>query len=164
VTLAVLLLVLKVFVPLVAPQATPLGVLAGPILGLLIGIWWGFFSRAPRLERWGGLVLMAAALFVTSRFLHVSVAAGMMGYMFPIYAIPVAAIGLVVAAVLTRGLGQRPRRLVLATAIVIACASFAFVRTGGFSGYIDHDFAWRWSKTPEERLLAQANDEPAPPP
>lgn len=164
VTLAVLLLVLKVVVPLVAPQATPLGVLAGPLLGLLIGIWWAFFSRAPRVERWGSLLLIAAALFVTSRFLHVSIATGMMGYMFPMFAIPTAALGLVGAAVLTRHLPAGPRRIVIVTAIVIACGSFTLLRTGGFSGYIDHDFAWRWSKTPEERLLAQASDEPSPPP
>ena len=44
--------------------------------------------------------------------------------------------------------------------ILLACGGWTLVRTGGFSGYIDHDFAWRWTKTPEERLLAQANDEP----
>ena len=164
VTLAVLLLVLKVIAPLVAPQSTPIGVLAGPIVGLLIGIWWVFFSRAPRLDRWGGLVLMAAALFVTSRFLHVSIATGMMGYMFPMFAIPMVALGLVGAAVVTRGRGDGARRLVIVTAVAIACGSFLLLRTGGFTGYIDQDFAWRWSKTSEERLLAQANDEPAPPP
>jgi len=164
VTLAVLLLILKVIAPLVAPQATPIGVLAGPILGLLIVIWWAVFSRAPRVERWGGLILIATALFVTSRFLHVSIATGMMGYMFPIYAMPIAAVSLVGAAVVTRGVADGPRRLIIAAAIVIACGAFALVRTEGFSGYIDHDFAWRWSQTPEERLLAQTTDEPAPPP
>jgi outer membrane protein assembly factor BamB len=163
VTLAVLLLVLKVIAPLVAPQSTPIGVLAGPILGLLIALWWVFFSRAPRVERWGGLALIAVALFATSRFLHVSIATGMMGYMFPIFAIPMVALGLVGAVVVTRSLTDGARRLAIAAAIAIACGSFVLLRTGGFSGYIDQDFAWRWSKTPEERLLAQANDEPPPP-
>ena len=158
-----LLIVLKVFAPLVAPQATPLGVLAGPLLGLLIGVWWAFFSRAPHVERWGGLLVAAAALFVTSRFLHVSIATGMMGYMFLVFAIPIAALALVAGAVATRNFSPGPRRMVMAVAIVVASVSFALLRTGGFSGYIDHDFAWRWSKTPEERLLAQGNDEPAPP-
>jgi len=164
VTLAVLLLVLKVVAPLVSPQATPIGVLAGPLVGLLIGIWWAFFSRAPRVERWGGLLLALVALFVTSRFLDVSIATGMMGYMFPVFAIPIVALALVVAAVVGRSLDATARRIVMATAIVLACGSFALLRTGGFSGYIDHDFAWRWSKTPEQRLLAQASDEPAPVP
>ena len=54
--------------------------------------------------------------------------------------------------------------MVVLSAIVIACGAWTLLRTGGFSGYIDHDFAWRWTKTPEERLLAQANDEPPPAP
>jgi outer membrane protein assembly factor BamB len=164
VTLAALLLILKVIAPVVAPQSTPMGVLAGPVVGLLIVIWWTVFSRAPQVERWGGLIVLLAALLATSRFLHVSIATGMMGYLFPVYAIPMAAIGLVGAAVLTRRMALGPRRLIMAAAIVTACGAFAFLRTGGFSGYIDHDFAWRWSQTAEERLLAQAADEPAPPP
>ena len=164
VTLAVLLLVAKVIAPLIDPQATPIGVLAGPVLGGLIILWWVFLSRAPRVDRWGGLALIVAAMIVTSRFLHVSIATGMMGYMFPVYAIPVISLVLVAGAAATRGLPQTPRRVALITAILLACAAWTLVRTAGFSGYIDHDFAWRWTKTPEERLVAQANDEPAPPP
>jgi outer membrane protein assembly factor BamB len=160
VALAVLLLVAKVIAPMVAAQATPIGVLAGPVLGLAIGIWWVFFSRAPRVERWGALVLIALAMVVTSRLLHVSIATGMMGYMFPVYAIPVIALALVVYAVASRGLSDTPRRVALIVVILLACGAWTLVRTGGFSGYIDHDFAWRWARTPEQRLLAQTNDEP----
>jgi outer membrane protein assembly factor BamB len=165
VALAVLLLIAKVIAPMVTPQATPIGVLAGPVLGLAIGIWWAFFSRAPRVERWGALLLIALAMVVTSRLLHVSISTGMMGYMFPVYAIPVVALALVAYAVATRGLSDTPRRAALIAVILIACGAWTLVRTAGFSGYIDHDFAWRWTSTPEQRLLAQANDDPpAPPP
>jgi outer membrane protein assembly factor BamB len=165
VALAVLLLIAKVIAPMVTPQATPIGVLAGPVLGLAIGIWWAFFSRAPRVERWGALLLIALAMVVTSRLLHVSISTGMMGYMFPVYAIPVVALALVAYAVTARGLSDTPRRAALIAVILIACGGWTLVRTAGFSGYIDHDFAWRWTSTPEQRLLAQANDEPpAPPP
>src|SRR5262245_23101231 len=95
VVLAIVLLVLKVIAPIVAPEATPIAVMAGPLVALLIGIWWAFFSRAPYVERWGALALMAAAMMMTSRFLHVSIATGMMGYMYPVYALPVAALALV---------------------------------------------------------------------
>jgi len=165
VALAVLLLIAKVIAPMVTPQATPIGVLAGPVLGLAIAIWWAFFSRAPRVERWGALLLIALAMVVTSRLLHVSISTGMMGYMFPVYAIPVVALALVAYAVTARGLSDTPRRAALIAVILIACGGWTLVRTAGFSGYIDHDFAWRWTSTPEQRLLAQANDEPpAPPP
>jgi outer membrane protein assembly factor BamB len=163
VILAVVLLVLKLVLPLFAPQSTPLGVLGGPLLGLAIGIWWAFFSRVPALERWGGLALVVIALLVTSRFLHASIATGMMGYMFVVYAIPVAALALVGWAVAMRRMGETPRRAALAVAIAIACGAFALLRTGGFSGYIDHDFAWRWTKTPEERLIARGSDVAAAP-
>jgi outer membrane protein assembly factor BamB len=164
IVLAALLLVAKIIAPLVYPDATPIGVLAGPLLGLLILIWWMFFSRAPRVERFAGTALIVFALLVSSRFLHISIATAMMGYMFPIFAIPIAALALVGWAVATQRLGDSARRITLVIVILLATAGWTLVRTGGFSGYIDHDFAWRWSKTAEERLLAQANDEPAPPP
>jgi outer membrane protein assembly factor BamB len=160
VVLAGLLLILKVVAPLVAPQATPIGVLAGPLLGLLIAVWWLFFSRAPRAERFGAIVLIAAALLLASRFLDISIAAGMMGYMFPVFAIPVVALVLVGWAMVTSRWSARARWTALVVAVSIASGVWTVLRTGGFSGYIDHDFAWRWTKTAEDSLLAQANDEP----
>jgi hypothetical protein len=38
---------------------------------------------------------------------------------------------------------------------------WALVRTEGISGDHVAEFGWRWAKSPEERLLAQAGDEPA---
>src|SRR5207245_1362747 len=49
-----------------------------------------------------------------------------------------------------------------AVAIVLASSVFTLVRTGGITGDGASDLHWRWTKTPEERLLAQAADEPAP--
>jgi outer membrane protein assembly factor BamB len=163
VVLAVLLLAAKLVAPLIAVQATPLGVIAGPVLALAIGIWWAFASRVPRVERWGAFLLIAIAMYVTSRVLHVSIRTGMMGYMFPIYGLPIVALALVAWAVATRNLSERSRRIALIAMILVASGAWTLVRTEGFSGYIDHDFAWRWTKTAEERLLAQGNDEPPPP-
>jgi outer membrane protein assembly factor BamB len=164
VALAVLLLLVKLVVPLIAPQATPLGVLAGPVLTLAIAIWWLFFSRAPWSERLGAVLLIAVAMVLTFRFLHVSIRTGMMGYMFAVYGAPVMALALVAWAVAAGKLPDLPRRLALVVVILIAAAGWTLVRTEGFSGYIDHDFALRWTKTPEERLLALAKDEPLPAP
>ena len=109
----------------------------------------------------GALLLIAVALVAASRFLHVSITTGMMGYMFPVYAIPVMALALVAWAVAAGKLPDRPRRLALIVVVALAAGGWTMVRTEGFSGYIDHGFALRWTKTPEERLLALANDEPA---
>ena len=45
--------------------------------------------------------------------------------------------------------------------IVLACGAFMLVRTGGIlGGSLWSDLHWRWTPTAEERLLAQASDEP----
>ena len=162
VLLAALLIVAKMILPVIVPQATPFAVIGGAALGLAIGIWWTFFSRASRIERFGGILLIAGALFLTSRVLHVSIATAMMGFMFPVYAIPIAALALVVWAVVTKRWSERARRVSLVAVIVAVTFGWTLVRTGGFSGEMDHDLAWRWTRTPEQRLLAQANDEPPP--
>src|SRR6185436_14884217 len=48
------------------------------------------------------------------------------------------------------------RRASLVAAILLACSVFLLIRTGGMTGDADSDLHWRWTKTPEERLLAQA--------
>ncbi|HKI00474.1 MAG TPA: PQQ-binding-like beta-propeller repeat protein [Thermoanaerobaculia bacterium] len=123
-------------------------------------MWWAFFSRAPRSERLGAVVLMIAALLATRFILHESIATGAMGMLFPMLAIPVLSLAFVAWAVVSRRLPVGLRRASMAAAILLACGVWALVRTGGFTSDLDNDFAWRWAATPEERLLAQAHDEP----
>ena len=139
--------------------ATVVGVLGGMFCGFAIFVWWVFFSRAPWVERLGIALLMIVALVVTSRIIHVSIATGSMGYLFPVLAIPILGLAFVVGLVATKRLSDRRRRAAMAVIIVLACGGWALLRTGGFDGNFNHDFAWRWSKTPEERLLAQQADE-----
>jgi outer membrane protein assembly factor BamB len=87
----------------------------------------------------------------------------MMGNMLPVYAIPALSLALVVWAVATRRLSNGLRRASLVAAVVLACGVFTLLRTGGITGDADSDLHWRWTKTPEERLLARASDEPAAP-
>ena len=108
---------------------------------------------------------MVLAMLVTSPFLHESIATAMMGLTFVVYAVPVLSLAFVTWAVLSRHLPDRPRRVAMVATILLACAVWTLLRTGGFSGGdLDHDFAWRWSETPEERLLAQADAEHMMPP
>jgi outer membrane protein assembly factor BamB len=150
-------------VPIVVPGTAGVGVLGGLAGGLVVLVWWLFFSRAPWSERVGAIVLMVGALLATSRIVHQSIANGMMGMMLPIYAIPVLSLALVAWAVATRRLSRGLRRATLLGAILLACAVMTLVRTGGITGDGVSDFHWRWSKTPEERLLAQASEAPAAP-
>src|SRR6202158_2547526 len=147
--------------PMVVPGATIYGVFAGLIGGLVVVFWWLFFSRAPWSERVGAIVLMPVAVFATSRIGHESIADGMMGMMLPVSAIPGLSVALVAWAVTSRRLARGPRRAWMIGAILLACGAMTLVRTGGISGEGGSDLHWRWTETPEERLLAHAGDEPA---
>lgn len=161
VVLVILQWLFRYGVPAVAPEAGPNGILAGVAGGALILLWWLLFSRAPWLERVGAIVLMAVALFATSFVVHESIATGFMGMMVPIFAIPVLSLALVAWAVASRHLATGPRRASMVAAILIACGALTLVRTEGVTGDYRSAVRWRWSPTPEERLLAQAGDEPA---
>ncbi|MPY90310.1 MAG: PQQ-binding-like beta-propeller repeat protein [Luteitalea sp.] len=147
-------------VPAVVPHWGGSAVLGGLFFGLIILVWWLFFSRAPWFERLGAIVLMVVAVAATSRLVHESIANGMMGMLLPIYAIPALSLALVAWAVASRRLSSGLRRASMVASILLACGVFTIIRTGGFTGDADSDLHWRWTPTPEERLLAQAGDEP----
>jgi len=42
----------------------------------------------------------------------------------------------------------------MAAAILLACGVWTLVRTGGLTANFNNDLHWRWTKTPEERLMA----------
>jgi outer membrane protein assembly factor BamB len=149
--------------PVVVPEEAGVGVIAGLVGGVAIMVWWLFFSRAPWSERLGAIVLMVVALFATSRVVHMSIATGMMGMMLPVLAMPVLCLALVAWAAASRRLSIGPRRASMVAAILLACGIFTLLRTSGITGDAGLDLHWRWTPTPEDRLLAQAGDEPAAP-
>lgn len=161
---AALLLLLRFAVPAVVPDSGVYGVLGAIVFALLIVIWWAFFSRAPRLERLGVVVLMIAAVSATRLFLHPSIATGMMGMMFFIYGIPILTVALVLWAVATRGLADGPRRGSVVAVVALVCGAWTLLRTDGLTGEGSSQLAWRWSPTHEDRLLAVAATQPLPPP
>ncbi len=157
---AVLLVLVRLGLPIVAPESTIFGVLGALLAAVVILAWWLFFSRAPWSERLGAVVLMIVALAATSRVVHESIRGGMMGNMLGVYGIPVLSLALVAGAVASRRLSSGPRRASMVAGILLACGALTLVRTGGISGEGDADLHWRWTPTPEERLLAQAGDTP----
>jgi len=147
--------------PVAVPGTTTYGVIGGIIGGLAVVLWWITFSRAPWLERLGAIVLMIIALFATSRIVDVSIAEGAQGMLLPLLAIPVLSLAFVVWAVGTRNLPDGARRSTMVAVILIACGGWAFVKTGGLTANFQNDLQWRWSRTSEDRLLAQSEAEPA---
>jgi len=154
--------------PAVAPDAEPFGWpigLIGVITGLIGSIavvgWWLFFSRAPWVERVGAVLLIVVAVAATRLLVHESIAGAGMGMLLYISALPGLGIALVIWAVLTQSLATRTRRVLLVGAIVVACAPWVLMRTSGVMGGSGSAFHWRWTPTPEERLLANADDAPS---
>lgn len=146
-------------IPVVIPDALVFGVFSGLIGWLAIVVWWAFFSRAARFERWSAVALMIAGLVVTSLFLHESIAKAGMGMLFYVYAIPILSFAFVAWAVVSRRFAVLPRRLAMVATILVACGMWTLIRTGGMTNNLDSDFSWRWTKSPEELLLAQVDDE-----
>ena len=152
---AVVLWLLRFGVPNVFPDFVVFGMFGSLLVGVAIILWWAIFSREPRLERWGGVLLMIVALLAASRLIDKSIATGMMGFMFGIYAIPTLSIAFAAWAMFSRRLSDGPRRVSMVATILLACGVWTLLRTEGIHGF-GSDFAWRWSKTPEQRLLAQS--------
>jgi outer membrane protein assembly factor BamB len=146
--------------PIFVPEQGGTAILAGVAGGLAVVLWWLFFSRAPWPDRLGAILLMMVAVAATSRLVHASIANGMMGFMLFLYAIPVMSLALVASAAAGRGLSIERRRAAMVAAILIACGALTLIRTNGITGNAVADFEWRWTPTPEERLLASAGDAP----
>ena len=86
-----------------------------------------------------------------------------MGMMFLLNAIPFVSLALVAWAVATRRLSIGLRLATLAAAMLAACGVWTLLRTDGVIG-AGSQFAWRWTKTHEEQLLARVGTEPLTPP
>lgn len=158
VIMVILQWLLRFGLPEIAPAAIVIGVFGGVLLGIAIIIWWAFFSRAPKIERWGAIVLMVAALVATSFILHISIATANMGLMYVFYSIPVMCLAFVIWAVVTSRLSDKIRRITMVITILMAAGSWSLLRTNGMDGETHQYFAWRWSKTPEEILLSQTGN------
>ncbi|HEX6323605.1 MAG TPA: PQQ-binding-like beta-propeller repeat protein [Vicinamibacterales bacterium] len=162
---AVLFVLARFVVPVVYPDADLAGLLVSVIAGVVILLWWIFFSRLPWVERLGGIALLAIAIVAAHPLLDPSIAGAGMGYLYYLFAAQLAALVLVAAAIVARRMGAGARRVVVAAAIVLACAFWTLIRTDGVTStnLLGGHFAWRWTPTAEQKLLAQAPNEPLPP-
>lgn len=142
------------------PVTMAVGLFSGPLGMLLVVVWWAFFSRAPRPDRWGGVLLAVGALVLTFIVLHESVASAMMGMTFFFYATPFSALAFVIWAAATRDSSALLRRMTMVVTVVLATGTWALFRTEGMDGDAKFEFTWRWTPTAEERFLASAVEEP----
>ncbi len=160
VVIVLLQLLARFGLPVVAPDIGGFVALSGPIATLAVLIWWVFFSRASWWERVGAIVLLVAAMAATPYLLHESVREGNMGVQFFIYAPGIFSLAFVAWAVLTRSFSDPIRRVTMVATVLLAVGGFALVRNDGLDSGGAPDFTWRWAETAEQRLLAQAGDDP----
>jgi outer membrane protein assembly factor BamB len=158
VAIAVLLVLAGYVIPIFAPQYAGLSMLWALAGALLVILWWLLFSRARWYERVGALVLMIAAVIAERPFVHASIAGGAQGYLSYILGIPPLSVALVGWAAVSRRLAPGARAAAAVIAVLLGCLPWMLVRTGGINANGRSDFHWRWTPTPEERLLAQADD------
>lgn len=132
-----------------------LALLGGGVLSaLLLIVWWLFFSRALWIERIGVLVLMAIAVVVTRMGVDISIAGGAQGALAYILGVVCYAAAIGVWAVVTAANSDHARRLALIPVfLLVGLFPMLAIRTEGVmgGGFL---LAWRWTPTPEERLLA----------
>ncbi len=124
-------------------------------LAIVLVIWWAFFSRARRWERFSALALMVGALAVTWWLKHPSM---WLPWLFA-YAIPILSLAFVTWAVVTSRLSNRVRHATMVATILIACFGWLLLRQDGINGDHVATFGWRWRASSEERLLAQTGEE-----
>ena len=165
VILAILLVITRYGLPLIAPDAAiaemPVAVIAmlgGVLFVAAIVIWWLFFSRAPWMERLGALVLIVVSMVVTRLVVHESIRGGHQGATLFLYGLPLVGVALVAWAALTHRMPDTSRRVTMVAAIMLALAPFTMMRTAGVLG-AGSEWHWRWTPTPEDRLLAQTQNQ-----
>jgi outer membrane protein assembly factor BamB len=129
-----------------------LGMQGALLASVVVVLWWVFLSRAAWVDRLGGAALMIAAMFATWQLRHES----MGPFWLLAYAVPFLCVAFVGAAAATRHLEEPRRRAILAGTIVLAAGAWTLARMEGISGDHVATFDWRWSRTPEERLIAEA--------
>ncbi|HEY0875694.1 MAG TPA: PQQ-binding-like beta-propeller repeat protein [Vicinamibacterales bacterium] len=164
---AVAIVLLRFAIPVIAPAMTPYGVIAGVLGGLVIALWWVFFSRAPWLERVVAIAAMLLAGLAAGLVVHHSIATGMMGFMLPVYALPITVGPAFVAwAVATRHRSGTVRLVTMVATIFAASLAWTLLRTEGVTGEGVAQLTWRWTPSAEEQLVAVPliPAEPTPPP
>jgi outer membrane protein assembly factor BamB len=165
---AIVLVLMRYVAPLILPDVEVAGlslgliaIFGGMLSAVAIVLWWLLFSRARWFERVAVVALIVAVNVAMRPLVHESILGGMMGRMLHVYSIPILCLAIVVGALITRSLAGPARLAGMFGIILLACVPFLMIRTSGVMG-MGGLFHWRWAQTPEERLLAQANDEPKP--
>lgn len=155
--------------PVIAPDlevsGLPVGVLSvagGALGGVAVALWWLFFSRARWSARIGAVGLAVAAVWALKFVVHESIAGAGQGVLIFIAPVPGLCLAWVVWAAVSSRISGGARQLAFVAAVLSACAPWVLIRTAGVGG-AGSEYHWRWTPTPEERLLAMGAAAALPP-
>ena len=130
----------------------------GPLLCcVLILIWWLTASRATWKERLSGFIGITAALPLTLSLVHPTMRGPGTTYL----TLPMGMLAFALATILS---ARRPPVFRTGAALVFALAGFGFsilLRNEGMTGEYKMGTHWRWSRTPEELMLASSQSQKA---
>lgn len=160
-TIGVLAAAVIVGGPLVQP-GEPWPLLGGAAGAVLLLLWWLLASRARWMERIGVLLLLVLAVIATKPFVHLSIDNGAQGFLAFIFGVMFYAMALGIWATATGHMNDRARAgALIPVFLMFGTAPLLAIRTEGVKGgnFVLH---WRWTPTPEEILLAQAEPDPKP--
>ena len=128
--------------------------MGGGILGLLLMIlWWLLWSRADRSERWGTLGISIGLFAVTAVLVDGSARNALI-----LFGTPIFCAAFVGGALISRRMRPTRRRGRILALVLLVCFGWMLVRTEGVDGDMDVAYAWRWSPTAEQKLLASKID------
>lgn len=125
-------------------------------VGLLL--WWLLFSRV----RWSDRALIIGVFAALA-----AAAVAICGEDFPLmalilYALPVVGSAWVGWLIVSPWMAWPLRRSLLIGTLTLAFGLFTLLRVDGMDGAFRSTFNWRWTPTPEERLLADLSRSPEP--
>ncbi len=131
----------------------------GPVaLSLVIGLWWLFFSRAPRGDRILGvvglIVLLLVALFASHPSMH--------GQAFMVDVIPDTFIAFTAVLLVLSFWGPRVATIAGLIAALCAVGYWDMQRFDGMWGNFKQTMHWRWEKSAEDEFLATLKPGAAP--
>ncbi|MEM6569686.1 MAG: PQQ-binding-like beta-propeller repeat protein [Planctomycetota bacterium] len=124
--------------------------MAGPALSVLLFLVWLLgLSRMSWSERGTVFAAIALPLFALQPLMQEGANLALW-----IYGVPLAMLATAVALSLTRASAPGTRRKAIAALVLVGWIPFPMLRIDGFVGDYTPELSWRWSPTPEERMLA----------
>jgi outer membrane protein assembly factor BamB len=129
---------------------------APALLLLLYSIWWWTNRRIPFADRVYGCLLVIGIGAAVAPFCHATMRFGL-----ATWGLPVALTVLTLWMLVVRWTGFAWKRLGLIAALALCWGYLTLVRIDGLDADLQATTRWRWTPTPEEKLLAEMASPPS---